>query len=95
MQPLEATKRVARALARVIYRELSALNESKLTDSEQDWESDTALPAGQVIPTRGSSANSMYILGNPLCAHCQYYERRFLLAHGLLNALFWSNCRAG
>ena len=36
MQPLEATKRVARALVRVIFRELSALNESKTNDLEQE-----------------------------------------------------------
>ena len=36
MQPLEATKRVARALVRVIFRELSALNESKANDMEQE-----------------------------------------------------------
>jgi len=35
MQPLEAMKRVARALVRVIFRELSALNESKANDLEQ------------------------------------------------------------
>jgi transposase len=36
MQPMEATKRVARALVRVIFRELSALNESKTTNVEQE-----------------------------------------------------------
>jgi len=39
MQPLEATKRVARALVRVIFRKLSALtvpNESKTNDLEQE-----------------------------------------------------------
>jgi transposase len=36
MQPLEATKRVARGLVRVIFRELSALNESKAIDVEQE-----------------------------------------------------------
>ena len=36
MKPLEATKRVARALVRVLFRELSALNESKGNDLEQD-----------------------------------------------------------
>jgi transposase len=36
MQPLEATKRVARALVRVLFRELSALNESKEKDLEQE-----------------------------------------------------------
>jgi transposase len=35
MQPLEATKRVARGLVRVIFRELSALIESKAIDLEQ------------------------------------------------------------
>jgi len=35
MRPLEATKRVARALVRVIFRELSALNESKANDLGQ------------------------------------------------------------
>jgi len=36
MRPLEATKRVARALVRVIFRELSALNESKAKDEAQE-----------------------------------------------------------
>jgi len=36
MQPLEATKRVARALVRVIFRELLALNKSKANDLEQE-----------------------------------------------------------
>jgi transposase len=36
MQPLEATKRVARALVRVIFRDLSALSESKGNELEQD-----------------------------------------------------------
>ncbi|MCX7030682.1 MAG: transposase, partial [Spirochaetes bacterium] len=36
MKPLEATKRVARALVRVIFRELSALNESKANELEQE-----------------------------------------------------------
>jgi hypothetical protein len=40
MQHMEATKRVARALVRVIFRELSALNESKATDLEQDRQKD-------------------------------------------------------
>jgi len=36
MQPLEAAKRAARALVRVIFRELSALNESKANDLDQE-----------------------------------------------------------
>ena len=36
MQPLEATKRVPRALVRVIFGVLSTLNESKATDVEQE-----------------------------------------------------------
>ena len=35
MRPLEATKRAARALVRVIFRELSGLTETKVHDAEQ------------------------------------------------------------
>jgi transposase len=59
MQPLEATKRVARALVRVIFRDLSALNESKGTDWEEEGqkEGEGDMASGVTRGDQGRTSN--------------------------------------
>jgi transposase len=59
MQPMEATKRVARALVRVIFRELSALNESKANelDQERQKEGEGDMASGVTRGDQGRKSN--------------------------------------
>jgi len=59
MRPLEATKRVARALVRVIFRELSALNESKANDvaQEESKEGEGDMASGVTRGDQGRQSN--------------------------------------